>query len=110
MVGGTTFRRRVISREISRVLVLNLSGKKGGAHRTAQEIFVLDTAFVLIEGHPRFRNGKGKHEKPGHPSPPTCQLVELEVCDPNSEGCVPISIWVFVCGGGGGGGKPGQTP
>jgi hypothetical protein len=33
-------------------LVPNLSGKKGGAHRTAQEIFVLDTAFVLIEGHP----------------------------------------------------------
>ena len=46
------FRRGVIQREISRVLVLNLSGEKGGAHRTAQEIFVLDTAFVLIEGAP----------------------------------------------------------
>ena len=31
MVGGTTFRRRVIHDEISRVLVLNLSGKQSGA-------------------------------------------------------------------------------
>jgi hypothetical protein len=35
-------------------LVLNLSGKASGAHRTAQDIFVLDTAFALIEGHPEF--------------------------------------------------------
>ena len=28
MVGGTIFHRKVIQREISRVLVLNLSGKK----------------------------------------------------------------------------------
>jgi len=34
MVGGTIFHRRVIQREISRVLVLNLLwyGKAGGAH------------------------------------------------------------------------------
>jgi len=28
---------------------------------TAHDIFVLDTAFALFEGHPPFRNGKGKH-------------------------------------------------
>ena len=31
MVGGTMFRREMIQREISRVLVLNLSGKASGA-------------------------------------------------------------------------------
>jgi len=31
MVGGTTFRRKMIQREISRALVLNLSGKASGA-------------------------------------------------------------------------------
>jgi len=34
---------------ISRVLVLNLSGKKA-VPGTAQDIFALDTAFILIEG------------------------------------------------------------
>ena len=37
---------------ISRVLVLNLSGKKA-VPGTAQDIFALDTAFILIEGHPQ---------------------------------------------------------
>jgi hypothetical protein len=56
----------VIQREISRVLVLNLSGKKAvPKHR--QDTFVLDTAFALIEGHPRFRNGKEGQGKAGHP-------------------------------------------
>jgi hypothetical protein len=32
MVGGTIFHREVIPREISRALVLNLSGEHGGAH------------------------------------------------------------------------------
>jgi len=31
MVGGTIFHREVIPREISRALVLNLSGKESGA-------------------------------------------------------------------------------
>jgi hypothetical protein len=31
MVGGTTFHREMIEREISRALVLNLSGKDNGA-------------------------------------------------------------------------------
>jgi hypothetical protein len=31
MVGGTIFHREMIQREISRVLVLNLSGEKSGA-------------------------------------------------------------------------------
>jgi hypothetical protein len=51
MVGGTIFHRRVIQREISRVLVLILSGKKR-CQKHRQDIFVLDTAFALIEGHP----------------------------------------------------------
>jgi hypothetical protein len=58
MVGGTIFiivtifPRWVIQREISRVLVLNLSGKKA-VQKHRQDIFVLDTAFALIEGHPQ---------------------------------------------------------
>src|SRR5437667_1007317 len=51
MVGGTIFHRDVIQREISRALVLNLSGKTR-CSGTAEEIFVLDNAFALIEGHP----------------------------------------------------------
>jgi hypothetical protein len=47
------FRRRVIQRETSRVLVLNLSGKKPRCSKHRWEKFVLDTAFALIEGHPR---------------------------------------------------------
>ena len=39
MVGGTIFHRRVIQREISRVLVLNLSGKQSGA-RAPPKIFL----------------------------------------------------------------------
>jgi hypothetical protein len=51
MVGGTIFHRRVIQREISRVLVLSLSGKKAVlSHRPVQ--LCLDRAFALIEGHP----------------------------------------------------------
>jgi len=38
---------------ISRVLVLNLSGKKA-VPGTAQDIFALDTAFILIEGQPSY--------------------------------------------------------
>src|SRR6266700_2063995 len=34
MVGGTTFHRNVISREISRVLFLNLSGAHGGPEKS----------------------------------------------------------------------------
>jgi len=41
----------VIQREISRALVLNLSGKTR-CSGTAEEIFVLDNAFALIEGQP----------------------------------------------------------
>jgi len=51
MVGGTYVHRRVISREISRVLVLNLSLVNEACSGTDQEIFVLDRAFPLIEGH-----------------------------------------------------------
>ena len=53
MVGGTIFHRRVIQREISSVLVLNLSGNTNGAQKHRQDIFVLDSAFALIEGHLR---------------------------------------------------------
>ena len=53
MVGGPIFHRDVIQREISRALVLNLSGKTR-CSGTAEEIFVLDNAFALalIEGQP----------------------------------------------------------
>ena len=40
----------MIQREISRVLVLNLSGKISGAIRTAQGQCALDNAFALIVG------------------------------------------------------------
>jgi hypothetical protein len=51
MVGGTTFHREVIEREISRTLVLNLSGNTT-VLKTPREKFVLDRVFALIEGHP----------------------------------------------------------
>jgi hypothetical protein len=51
MVGGTTFHREVIEREISRALVLNLSGNTT-VLKTPREKFVLDRVFALIEGHP----------------------------------------------------------
>ncbi len=41
---------KMVQREISRALVLNLSGK--AVLGTAQDIFVLDSAFALIEAHP----------------------------------------------------------
>src|SRR5438552_16292776 len=53
MVGGPIFHRDVIQREISRALVLNLSGKTR-CSGTAEEIFVLDNAFALIEASPRW--------------------------------------------------------
>ncbi len=55
MVGGTIFHRGMIQREISRVLVLNLLWHDNPRRclRTAQEKYVLDTTFALIEGHPR---------------------------------------------------------
>jgi hypothetical protein len=52
MVGGTIFHREMIQREISRVLVLNLSGQQRSCFGTAQDIFVLDSTFALIEGRP----------------------------------------------------------
>jgi len=50
MVGGT-IHRKMIPREISRVLVLNLSAKASGAHAPPRQLR-LDNAFALIEGHP----------------------------------------------------------
>ena len=47
MVGGTTFRRRVIQREISRALVLNLSGKKSGAKNTDRILLSLTPPSLL---------------------------------------------------------------
>ena len=56
MVGGMIFHRKVIQREISRVLVLNLSGQKKMRLQNRQGEVSLDKAFALIEGHPA-RNG-----------------------------------------------------
>jgi hypothetical protein len=57
MVGGTIFLERSTTAAdrqeilLSRVLVLNLSGGKKSVQNTGAT-FVLDTAFVLIDGHP----------------------------------------------------------
>jgi hypothetical protein len=40
----------------------SLAKKRCQKHR--QDTFVLDTAFTLIEGHPRFRNGKRSKQTP----------------------------------------------
>ena len=52
MVGGTQFHRRVIQREISKPLLLNLLWPTLAVLDAAQEISALDNAFALIEGHP----------------------------------------------------------
>src|SRR5947208_16756403 len=52
MVGGTT-PSQSDSGEISRVLVLNLLWQSKRCSRTAEEIFVLDNAFALIDGQPQ---------------------------------------------------------
>jgi len=51
MFGGTTFRREMIQREISRVLVLKPLWRSKAVPGTAQDIFALDSAFALIEAH-----------------------------------------------------------
>jgi hypothetical protein len=70
MVGGTIFHRWVIQREISRALVLNLSGEKSGA-RHCTGYFCLDRAFSLIEGHPPLNDADENQEllKGGPPAP-----------------------------------------
>src|SRR6266436_59400 len=52
MVGGTTFRRKMIQREISRALVLNLSGKASGA-RALPRISLPLTAPSLLSRRTR---------------------------------------------------------
>src|SRR6266851_5728486 len=47
MIGGTTFHREMIQREISRALVLNLSGKASGA-TALPRIFLSLTAPSLL--------------------------------------------------------------
>src|SRR5438552_14092379 len=57
MVGGTTFRRRVIHGEIPESWSFNLSGEKAVlTHRPGY--FCLDNAFALIEGHPAVSVGQ----------------------------------------------------
>jgi hypothetical protein len=50
MVGGTIFHRWVIQREISRVLVLNLSGKANGAQNTDRRSLSLTAPSLLSRG------------------------------------------------------------
>lgn len=50
MVGGTIFHREVIQREISRVLVLNLSGKTNGAQNTDRISLSLTLPSLLSRG------------------------------------------------------------
>ncbi len=50
MVGGTIFHRKMIPREISRVLVLNLIWRKKRCFGTAQDIFALTEPSLLSRG------------------------------------------------------------
>jgi len=52
MVGGTIFHREMIQREISRVLVLNLSGKASGTPSVPRTALTMAAPSLLIEGHP----------------------------------------------------------
>ena len=53
MVGGTIFHREVIPREISRALVLNLSGKANGDKNTAGRSLPLTQPSLLSRVTPR---------------------------------------------------------
>src|SRR5258708_33029686 len=53
MVGGTIFHRRVIQREISRVLVLNLSGNRNGAQNTDRTFLSLTAPSLLSRASPQ---------------------------------------------------------
>ena len=53
MFGGTMFHREMIQREISRVLVLNPSGKKR-CSGTAQDIFALTEPSLLSRRTPSY--------------------------------------------------------
>src|SRR5207245_10794405 len=79
MVGGTT-PPQSDSGEISRVLVLNLLWQSKRCSRTAEEIFVLDNAFALIEGHPRVLWWTHNAcRRPGHPAgAPRCAVVDSQ--------------------------------
>ena len=63
MVGGTSFHRRVIQREISRVLVLNLSGKPTGAIAPARRTIPLTEPSLLSRASPP-DNGSATHSPP----------------------------------------------
>ena len=65
MVGGTIFHRRVIQREISRVLVLNLlwHDKAGGAHAPPRITMSLTEPSLLSRGTHSFGSRKIKPVK-----------------------------------------------
>jgi hypothetical protein len=54
MVGGT-IRQKLIYRESFRASVLQLTLETMRCQNHCTEILCLDNAFVLIEGHPKFR-------------------------------------------------------
>ena len=54
MDGGTTFRRELIQREISRVLVLNLSGNPSGAHTLPRTSLSLTEPSLLSRRTPSY--------------------------------------------------------
>jgi hypothetical protein len=70
MVGGTIFGRRsppqVIQREISRVLVLNLSGKRNGATNTDRILLSLTPPPLLSRGTHCVADASGM-KRPGPP-------------------------------------------
>src|SRR6185437_12627658 len=79
---------------LSRVFVVNVSGGNRDAYASPgiamlthrQGFFVLDRAFALIEGHPRYGEATKNQEKPGPPvhsllslqtRPRSCQMLSL---------------------------------
>jgi len=74
MVGGTTFHRRVIQREISRVLVLNPLSRKHGARNTDGRTLSLTPPSLLSRGT-HCVGDAGEIKSLGHP-PVEPTLVE----------------------------------
>jgi hypothetical protein len=62
MVGGTIFHREVIQREISRALVLNLSGKASGAPTLLRTTMPLTEPSLLSRGTRRPRRSREQEE------------------------------------------------
>src|ERR1017187_9012749 len=83
MVGGTIFHREVIPREISRALVLNLSGEHGGAHVPPRRSLSLTQPSLLSRATRRSSGPDGSND-----------CLPLVLGDGAFVGRV---LWVFHC-------------